>query len=169
MLVLVIGLPGSGKSYFASEFARLLNAVYINSDIERNKMLAVKTYTEKEKLAIYDLMLKKMSGQVKENNNVVLDATFYKAAIRNKFISEAQGKVPLYFIQVIANEALIKQRLKKQRQDSDADVEIYKKIQQQWEPLSEVHLTLESKEDNIREMLQKASDYMHIKNDKRTN
>ena len=169
MLVLVIGLPGSGKSYFASELARLLNAAYINSDIERNKMLAEKTYTEKEKLAVYDLMLKKMSGQVKENNNVVLDATFYKTAIRNKFISEARGKVALYFIEVIASEALTRQRLKKQRPDSDADVEIYKKIQQQWEPLSEVHLTLESKEDNIGEMLQKASDYLHIKDDKRAN
>lgn len=169
MIVIVIGLPGSGKSYFAAQLAGMMNAVYINSDIERKKMLTTKTYSEKEKLSVYDAMLVKMKKLIKENNNVVLDATFYKADIREEFIKETKGKLPIFFIEVRANEALIRERLKIPRPHSDADFEVYKKIKMQWEPLDAAHLILHSMEDNIKDMLQKAMDYLHLKNDKRTN
>ena len=32
MIIIVLGLPGSGKTYFASRFAKLIHADYINSD-----------------------------------------------------------------------------------------------------------------------------------------
>ncbi|MBL0741046.1 AAA family ATPase [Chryseolinea lacunae] len=36
-LVPVVGLPGSGKSFFASRFAEALGAVYLSSDVMRMK------------------------------------------------------------------------------------------------------------------------------------
>jgi predicted kinase len=47
MTVIVFGLPGSGKSYFATRLAELLNASYISSDQLRMQLYAKRTYTEK--------------------------------------------------------------------------------------------------------------------------
>ena len=169
MIVIVLGLPGSGKSYFASKFAGMINAEYINSDRERKKLLANRTYTEEEKLSVYNSMLIKMKQLIEQKKDIVLDATFYKNDIRQEFLREAKSGVDLIFIEVKADESLISERLKKPRSDSDADFDIYKKIKAQWEPLVEEHLVLFSTDNNILDMLQKARDYMRTRNDKRAN
>ena len=38
MLIAVMGLPGSGKSYFAHKLAGKLKAIYIGSDQVREKL-----------------------------------------------------------------------------------------------------------------------------------
>ncbi len=163
MVVIVMGLPGSGKSFFAAKFADIMKATYINSDKERKKLLAARTYTEKEKSFVYDALFEKMKFFIKENKNLILDATFYKRKIRQQFIEEAKGKTALFFIEVKATEAIVKERLKKIRPDSDADFEVYKKIKSQWEPLLETHLILRSGNDNLKDLLAKALNYLQLK------
>ena len=50
--------------------------------------------------------------------------------------------------------------------DSEADFEVYQKIKNQWEPLNEDHLILQSTDDNINEMLNKAAGYLQLQNEK---
>ena len=169
MIVIVFGLPGSGKSYFASHLAKMINADYINSDKLRRAMFDTRTYLIKEKLAVYNEMLAQMKEVVKQNKNLVLDATFYNNEIRKKFLDEAKGARSVFFIEVKAKESIIRKRLQEKRVDSEADFEVYKKIKKQWEPLHEDHLILQSTNDNINEMLYKAADYLHLKDDKRAN
>ena len=169
MIVIVFGLPGSGKSYFAAHLANKINADYINSDKLRRAMFDTRTYSIKEKLSVYSEMLTQMKEVVKQNKNLVLDATFYKNDIRKKFLDEAGGKGSIFFIEVKAEESLIRKRLQEKRVDSEADFEVYKKVKKQWEPLDEDHLILQSTDDNINEMLYKAADYLHLKDDKRAN
>ena len=168
MIVIVFGLPGSGKSYFASKLSTLINAEYIKSDQVRKHMLDKKTYSLNEKLSVYLEMLLQMKGFLKQKRNLVLDATFYKNDIRKKFMDEAGLHGGISFIEVIADESIIRERLKTPRLDSDADFEVYKLIKEQWEPLYAPHLILQSTNDNIAEMLLKAADYLHVKDDKRT-
>jgi predicted kinase len=72
MIVIVTGLPGSGKSYFASRLASMLDADYINSDRIRKNLFTQRTYSEEEKLKVYEEMLLQMRKAVENNNNVVL-------------------------------------------------------------------------------------------------
>ena len=169
MIVIVFGLPGSGKSYFASHLASMINADYINSDKVRRTMFDIRTYSIKEKLSVYHEMLTQMKEVVKQNKNVVLDATFYNNDIRKKSLDEAIGAGSIFFIEVKAEESVIRKRLQEKRVDSEADFEVYKKIKKQWKPLHEDHLILQSTNDNINEMLYKAADYLHLKDDKRAN
>ena len=170
MIVIVFGLPGSGKSYFASRLAKLINADYILSDKVRKNMLIKRTYSEKEKLSVYNEMRAQMKQAIKKNKNVVLDATFYKSDIRKKFINDASREEAIIFIEVKADERLIRERLKQLRErDSEADFKVYEIIKAQWEPLHEKHLILQSTDDNIDDMLHEAIDYLYMKNDQRTN
>lgn len=163
MIVVVLGLPGSGKSFFASRLATAIHADYINSDRLRKKMIARRTYSIKEKELVYNELLKQMRQAIKQNKNLVLDATFYKNQIRNKIKEETTDAVEIVFVEIRANETLIKERLQLSREDSEADFTIYKTIQRQWEPMEEQHLILQSTNDNIESMLEKAITYLHSK------
>lgn len=166
MIVLVMGLPGSGKSYFAERLARELHAGYINSDRLRKKMISKRTYSEKEKEMVYDEMLVRMRDYILKKKDLVLDATFYRNRIRMKFREAAREAGGLFYIEVQAAEPLVKERLSLARTDSEADFKIYKKIQAAWEPLQEQHLLLQSTNDNIEMMLKRAKEYLHtIPND----
>jgi predicted kinase len=78
-------------------------------------------------------------------------------------------KDKIFFIEVWANENIISQRLKKERPYSEADFDVYKLIKQHWEPMTEPHGLLESTDENIENMLQKAAVFLNLKNDKERN
>ena len=142
MVIIIFGLPGSGKSYFASRFAKVINAAYINSDKVRKETFEKSVYSDLQKKAVYDKMLEQMKLSVKQNKNVVLDATFHKENTRKTFAEEMKDKGGISFIEIQADENTIRQRLKRPRPYSDADFEVYKIISQQNEPLDQPHLIL---------------------------
>lgn len=163
MVIIVMGLPGSGKSYFASRLATAIGAKYISSDSLRKGMIWERTYSAKEKDQVYEKMRDEMLKEVRSKKSVVLDATFYRKEIRRRFTGVVRSPGEIVFIEVVADESLIKQRVSKPRKDSDADFSVYKIIEAEWEPLEETHLVLRSTNINIEEMLQKALAYLRIK------
>ena len=158
MVVLVIGLPGSGKSFFAARLAELTGAVYINSDRIRKELNV--SYRIEEKLMVYDEMLRQAEKAVTEDRHVVLDATFYTRDIRDRFAEALQEIDELVFIEVMADEELIRERLKRPREDSDANFEVYREIKEEWVPLQDEHLVLRSTDENIDSMLDQAVEYL---------
>lgn len=163
MIVIVFGLPGSGKSYFASRFAKIIQADYVNSDKVRKEIFEKRIYSAQEKKAVYDEMLEQMKETARQKKDLVLDGTFHKKEIREMFVEAMKGKEEISFIEVQADENIIRERLKKPRLYSEADFEIYKLISRQNESLNERHLILKSTDDNIDEMLQKASEFLKMK------
>lgn len=161
MIVIVFGLPGSGKSFFASRLASFINGDYVNSDQIRLKMFKERTYTEEEKEMVYHTMLDMAKDAHLKKTNLVIDATFYKQALRQLY-QEAIDK-DLYFIEVIARKNVIKKRLSLPRTFSEADFKVYKKIKKEWEPMEEKHLVLESTNENIGEMLDRAALHLPFK------
>lgn len=160
LVVAVFGLPGSGKSFFAVRFSNLIQAVYVSSDQLRKKMFENRTYKEEEKLLVYRKILLLVHHLLSQDKNVVLDATFYKSEIRTYFQKEITGKAKLLFIEVRADEELIRERLKRKRQESEADYKVYQKIKKAWEPMEEDHLVLQSGKGNLSDMLQLAMTYV---------
>jgi predicted kinase len=170
MIILVAGLPGSGKSYFASRLADALGADYFNSDKIRKELLNNRTYSEKEKEMVYDEMLRRMRESARQNKDVVLDATFYKRNIRDKFTEEISTPERIAYIEVTAPESLVRKRLQYQRAFSEADFDVYKAIRKEWEPILENHLLLNSTDDNLHDMMRNALQYLNqIKNEQGTN
>lgn len=163
MIIIVFGLPGSGKSYFASRLAKVMHANYVNSDKVRKEIFEKRVYSEQEKRAVYNEMLEQMKEAARQKKNLVLDATFHKKDTREMFVEEMKDKGGILFIEVQADENIIRERLKKPRLYSEADFEIYKLIYRQNEPLDEPHLILKSTDNNIDQMLRKASEYLKNK------
>jgi len=157
-IILVFGLPGSGKSFFASRLAIELKCAYVNSDQVRLRMFSERTYTEVEKEKVYAEMLSTAHKAHQEKNDLVIDATFYKQAFREPYL-----KIPNhFFIEITAADQIIKERLARPRVFSEADYSVYQKIRNEWEPFHEYHLVMESTQTNINEMLSKAKQYLGV-------
>lgn len=159
MILVVFGLPGSGKTYFAHALAKALNATYINSDTIRETLPGTERYSREDKNIVYDMMLNKMLIALHEGKTVVLDATFYKDDFRRRFKSYVRDQRMLHFIEIVADELLIKNRLS-QRQNSHADFDVYKLVKSDWDPAEFPHLVIQSTNDNIEEMIAKTLNYL---------
>jgi len=162
MVIIVFGLPGSGKSYFASRLASKLNARYVNSDELRIKMFSKRNYADAEKMLVYNSMLAALSDALSKKMQIVLDTTFYKESIRNKFEQTARAfKEKIIYIEITALENSIESRLEKPRTYSEATFEVYLKLKNFFEPLKEDHLVLISSNRNIASLLRKAIHYIN--------
>lgn len=154
MIIIVSGLPGTGKSYFAERMAVKLGAIYINSDQLRLSLQASGNYSLEDKLVVYKEMLRQAAQALEENCDVVVDATFYHHTMREMFCRLANGyNTILSVIEVTADENLIRQRLLKPRKYSEADYSVYEKIRDDFEKITMPHLVLESTNDNLDRML----------------
>ena len=170
MVIIVFGLPGSGKSYFASRLAKKFKAWYVNSDGLRKELMPEPSYSTREKVSVYKAMLDMMTIAIGESQDIVLDATFYKKSIRNKFIATTERlNEKLIFIIIEADQNIIKERLNEKRIFSEADYQVFLKIKNEFESLEIDHLTLHSTQDNIEEMLEEAGNYIQLSNDRKTN
>lgn len=161
MVIIVFGLPGSGKSYFATQLAARLGALYASTDELRKKMFPIRTYSDAEKLAVYDAMLNIMVEGIHEKKTIVLDGTFYTTALRDKFEQAVKAlQEKLVYIEVTAAKEIIEARLEKPRLHSEANLEVYQKLKKTAEPLLTEHLVLVSTNDSLDSMLAQAIHYI---------
>lgn len=158
MIVVVFGLPGSGKSYFAKRLAEHLKATYISSDEVRKALFPRPEYTSEEKMLVYQEMLRLTR---EASGDRVLDGTFYKTGIRDLFTGVA-NKIgeDLRFIEIKADQETIRQRTEKKRTTSDADFGVYLEVLKQFEPMREKHLIMDSTNEKIGEMIHRALIYL---------
>jgi len=161
MIILVAGLPGTGKSYFAERLAKQLGAEYINSDRTRLALHASGRYSHHDKLVVYREMLTEAIKQVGKKRDIVVDATFYHHTVREMFLRFSQVySLPFYVIEVTADEDIVKKPLRRPREYSEADFAVYEKVKNDFEEIVFPHLTLRSTDSNIDEMLAATIHYL---------
>jgi predicted kinase len=161
MMIIVSGLPGSGKSYFASRLAKDINAEYLNSDVTRQEMDARGVYAFDDKLNVYEEMARRAGEVLREGRTAVIDATFYRADMRDIFLTLARllyQKVACF--EIVAEEDIIRERLSRPRLGSRADFSVYKQLQPLYEEIDHEHLVLKSGVDNVDSMLRQAKHYI---------
>lgn len=161
LAVLITGLPGSGKTYFAKRLAPAIGATYFSSDIMRKTVSSQRTYSFAEKSSVYHELLERFEHCLRATQSVVMDATFYKNEIRKTFSNAAVaagGRV--IWIEVRADEDEIRRRLSAPREDSEADFAVYERIRAEYEPLEETHLILYSDQQPLDVMIAEAKSWI---------
>jgi predicted kinase len=154
MLLAITGLPGTGKSTFAKALAEQLQALHLNTDIIRDALNLRGQYDASAKEKIYDEMQRRTAAALSEGGTVIVDGTFYKQAFRTQFGALAeQHHHTVQWIEIRAKEAVIRQRVVKKRQYSEADFEVYLQIKAKFEPLQQPHLTLWSDQMSVDDMV----------------
>jgi len=147
MLIIVCGLPGSGKSSLARALAKSLRAAYISSDITRKKMFKQPSYSEQEKVAVYAGMAARAEDAIRSGRDTIVDATFYLRNERERFAGIAKNaSTPVFTIVCRLDERNTERRLGRRRKGgpSDADYEVYLKLKERFEPVEGPHLEVDS-------------------------
>jgi predicted kinase len=162
MMVLVTGLPGTGKTYFAERLATHLNAVHINSDKIRAALNLRGKYSYTSKEEVYDKMLENTIDALQNHQNVVVDSTFYQEATRRRFIDLAANMNCCWqILQITASDKTVKERVSQKREFSEANYEVYQHIKASYEAIKEPHFILNSDEMPVEQMIVQAKEYMH--------
>jgi predicted kinase len=161
MLVLITGLPGSGKTTVARAYAAGYGAVHLNSDLLRRELGLMGHYSPEDKEKVYRMLLERTRQLLAEGREVVVDSTFFKESIREPFRQvAAECGARLYWVEVRAPERVIRERLQTPRPDSEADFGVYEKIRDAYEPLGEQHLVLWSEEESLAKMAASVHEYV---------
>ena len=157
MLILVAGLPASGKTTFANALAEKLDAFRLNSDALREKLNLRGKYDPASKQKVYDAMLTLAEETLLEGKNLVVDSTFYKEALRKHWHNlAAKTNAASYFIEVTVADEDARKRLQIPRADSEATWNVYQALKEDWEPIREPHLKLNASKLSLEEMVEEA-------------
>ncbi len=161
MIILVFGLPGTGKSSFSKRLKGETRAHYLSTDIVRDKLNKKGNYDEISKQFVYDRLAEVAKTELSKGRDVIVDGTFHKYERRQMFIKIAKATGhELFLIEIKASGQTVKKRLEKKRKYSDADYEIYKKIKKEFDHEPRNHLVLWSDQENPGEMISKAMVYI---------
>jgi len=146
-LIVMCGLPGSGKSSAARAIARPFGAAIHRSDVIRKELAGVRPddhmhseiYSGDMSERTYRTMLERCAADVRAGRTTIADATFVKAAHREPFLAAArQLGVPGLFVWTRADEETIRRRLARRAGEagevSDADWLVYQKLKAEFEP-----------------------------------
>jgi uncharacterized protein len=146
-LLLVAGLPGSGKSALARGLAERAGFSVIRSDVVRKELAGLSTssdtpgvygaglYTPAWTERTYEECVRRAEQLLFEGKRVLVDATFRDESKRRQFLAVAlRCGVPALMLVCRAEAETIRKRLGERRGDaSDADWSVYLKMVAQWE------------------------------------
>ncbi|MCE7054242.1 AAA family ATPase [Algoriphagus sp. AGSA1] len=167
LLVIVMGLPGSGKSYFAARLANEIGATHLQSDKIRVHMGLKGKYSEADKNSVYKELCDQTKTLLENHKSVVVDATFHLDFYRRLFYAMADKiNVPVITLLIEADEETVRERLKKQRKLSEADYNTYLRLKEDFDPVLHPFLHLYSTDSNVDSMLNQTVNYLTIGNDR---
>ena len=159
MLYLFCGLPGTGKTTVAKELASLTGGMVLRTDEIRKQLMSDPQYSPEEKRLVYDAMLRTAGSMLRAGAVVILDATFHLRKEREaaKEIARKAG-AECVVIEVKCDEETVRKILRKREaksDESDADFEVYKKIEKEWEPVQGEHPVIITGKGNTKSQLKK--------------
>jgi aminoglycoside phosphotransferase family enzyme/predicted kinase len=154
-LVLVGGLPGTGKSTLAAGLAEAANFAVIRSDVVRKEIAGhskTEIYTTEWTERTYRECRRRAKTLLFEGKRVMIDATLHADVHRVAFLTVArQWGVPALWLDCRTDPETAKRRLGERTGDvSDATWEVYLAMARDWEPPSPtaaaVHVQVDTRE-----------------------
>ena len=128
MLVVVCGLPGVGKTTVARMVADRLGVEPLRTDVVRRELFPDPSYTDEERLAVYETLFDRARARLDRGTDVVLDGTFADAAPRERTRElAATAGTERRIVRVTCEEPVVRERIAGRTGDeSDADFEVYR-------------------------------------------
>jgi hypothetical protein len=148
-LVVLIGLPATGKSRIAEALRARTGAAVLESDALRRLLFRRRTYSPLESRRLFAALHGAADRLLRRGVSVILDATNLVEAERRPLyrLAERRG-AKLLLVHVTAPHAAARRRLKRRRAAgegaSEADLEVYERMAARAQPIERPHYVLDT-------------------------
>jgi aminoglycoside phosphotransferase family enzyme/predicted kinase len=149
VLILMTGLPGTGKSTVAAALARELGTSVLSTDRIRAEKPAPRRFTTADKGGVYERMFTRAARRLSGGRPVILDGTFYLERLRRA--GAALGRragVPVFVVEVTAPLPIVKRRmgrrLRSARGPAPAAFRVHAFIRRSFEPVRGRHFVIDT-------------------------
>jgi len=153
-LVMVSGLPGTGKSYFCRRLAEKVSLAILESDDLRKLLFPRPAYTAEESFRLFQACYKVVEDLLKGGITLAFDATNLEEPHRERFYHIAdQLGAGLIIVQVDAPPEVVYQRLEGRatgvdlEDKSEADWEVYRRMRSRVQRIHRNHFVVDTSED----------------------
>ena len=111
-LIILSGLPGTGKTTFAHDLLDVLPAAHIESDAVRRSVARIPRYTSSENATVFSRVESAVRDALNRGRHTVLDATNLTTRDRRRFVRLAHDlDASVIFVRLTAPEDVVKGRL----------------------------------------------------------
>ena len=153
-LVILSGLPGTGKSYFANRLTAHIKSAIVGSDRTRKLLISNPVYSKSEHARIFAICHRLIEDLLSQGYVTIFEATNLTAKSRLPLQKIARKlDIPSLCLVFTAPEDLIKKRLMDRTYNidnssySDADWAVYSKLKPSQEPPETDYWTIDSSHD----------------------
>jgi len=154
VLVVICGLPGSGKSYLARHLRAHLGAAIVETDHVRRILFTCPRHTGPESAWVYAVCHTLIARLLGRSQSVIFDATNLIERNREHLYRIAdRAQARLVVVRTVAPDAVIRQRLERRsgRTDpedlSQADIGVYEKMLPSEQRIRRQHLVIDTTQD----------------------
>jgi predicted kinase len=155
VLVMLCGLPGSGKSHLARSLADVLPFAIIESDQVRKILFPECSYSGEESRWVHRTCHALMAKLLRKGVRVIYDATNLHERHRELVYRLADGEeVKLIIVKAVAPEELAYDRLQSRQEGdgeamevSDADWGVYRRMERMVEPIGRNYVVVDTSQD----------------------
>src|SRR4051794_3353985 len=146
-LLVMVGAPGSGKSYLGRILSAALGAELIQTDAVRKELFPDPSYTSAEASSVYTACHTRIAAALAKGRRVVFDGTNLREKRRRTLYQLAdRAQAPALVVVAYASEETIRARLQHRAaggdpdDQSDADWTIYLRMRRDTEPIPHPHI-----------------------------
>jgi aminoglycoside phosphotransferase family enzyme/predicted kinase len=150
LILIVCGVPGSGKSYLASSLRELSGLPHLSSDVTRKRLAGLpptdrapdQSYSAEWNARTYAELARRARRALATTGGAVVDGTFRHLADRQAFTSALGETARLLFVECHAPYSVLCDRAARRERHSgrisDAGTAVVGRERSSWQPLDEV-------------------------------
>jgi len=151
-LIVVSGLPGTGKTYFCNRLAERLPSVVLESDALRKTLFPSPSYSAAESSQLFRAIHQLIERLLKKGFTVILDATNLSERNREYLYSIAERlDARLVLVRVEAPPEVVRERLaarlRNPENKSDADWAVYRRMKSSVQRIRRNHYAVDTSRD----------------------
>lgn len=154
-LVVVAGLPGTGKSELCRDLARRSGAVILQSDVLRRLLFEKPIYSWQESRRLFAAIHAACQKLLRSGVSCIVDATNLSESHRRPLydVAETAG-AKLIVVEVTAPPEIARNRLSERAamadSASEADAAIYERMSREWEDIGRDHFVVDTSKRTAR-------------------
>ena len=153
-LIVVSGLPGTGKSYLCKKLAERQSFLVLESDALRKTIFAAPSYTQQESAHLFQTIHRLIEMLLKRGISIILDGTNLSEQHRERLYNIAERlNARLILVRVEAPPDVVHERLRARAKrtnaedNSDADWTVYQKMKSTVQKINRNHFAVDTSRD----------------------